>query len=100
MACNHGYYTSLKNKMMQYYIDLPTARETIEFQNFRKELVYKSVILDPLFWECLGKAKNWGTTEKTGPKTWYWKANVLEKWHRMIDHLAEGGTIESFFETL
>ena len=55
-------------------------------------------LLDPLFWQSLGKAMGWtgkafyedGMTLKT------WK----REWHRFIDKLADGGTAEQFFEEL
>lgn len=67
---------------------------------------------DPAFWQALGKALGWksDTFEHTrgshaddfadvepchcGERDW------LYHWHRFIDHLAEGGTPESFFATL
>ncbi len=66
------------------------------------------VLLDPLFWQALGKAEGWekktvkgqpcGIKDCTGEhlKGTDWK----EQWHRFIDHLAEGKTADSFFENL
>lgn len=50
-----------------------------------------TVFLDPKFWQCLGKAMKW---KKLGVDSW------LYQWHGLIDHLAEGGTIETYFEKL
>ena len=47
--------------------------------------------LDPLYWQCLGKTLGWGND---GNSVW------LYYQHRFIDHLAEGKSIESYFETL
>lgn len=88
------------------------------------------VFLDSQFWICLGKAmgwdKNWyfgcfvkkvhgGTWEwhESGDKSVFWggtpnicpnivliKEGWQYQWHRFIDHLSEGNTIESFFEKL
>ena len=55
--------------------------------------------LEPLFWQSLGKAMGWGSGKEfyedgLTQKTW------VREWHRLIDHLAEGGAAESFFEGL
>ena len=80
-------------------------------------------LLDPLFWKALGKATGWKIKcqncggeigESTGMGKVVFKyqckgkcgsyfdnreAEVWAKeWHRFIDHLADGGTIEGFFE--
>ena len=58
--------------------------------------------LDPSFWRSLAKAMGWGdpdeipTGEINNPICPAW----LEKWHRFIDHLAEGKTAEEFFKEL
>lgn len=58
------------------------------------------VFLDPLFWQCLGKARGWGfapyVNRIKGDFYPYWQY----QWHRFIDHLAAGRDTESFFETL
>jgi hypothetical protein len=62
------------------------------------------VFLDHLFWQSLGKAMGWDGFEvftcgcsdvrkmKGQRRIW------IGKWHRFIDHLAEGKDAESFFE--
>jgi len=68
--------------------------------------------LDPLFWQSLGKAMGWKEKGDTS-KPFFGKIQTgdvglqiiqveeyLYQWHRLIDHLAKGGTAESFFETL
>lgn len=47
--------------------------------------------LDAAFWQSLGKALGWDVRAQK---------DYLYEWHRLIDHLAEGGSAESFFETL
>jgi len=57
---------------------------------------------DPLFWQALGKAMGWeqevenefGEKELRGSRNW------TIKWHRFIDHLAEGKDADSFFKEL
>lgn len=48
--------------------------------------------LEPLFWQSLGKAMGWTDNEKVK----IWKYN----WHDFIDHLAEGKTVEEFFDEI
>lgn len=85
-----------------------------------------SVLLDPSFWQSLGKAMGWTpsrmvnrcpvhgeslyqSTDKfcreCGAKNrevleWEESRIWLDKWKYMIDHLVEGKSIESYFETL
>lgn len=51
------------------------------------------ILLDPLFWQALGKAMGW---EFRSDHKEPWK----KEWHRFIDHLAEGKDVESFFKDL
>lgn len=57
-------------------------------------------LLDPLFWQALGKAEGWidGDKDSYGvPKEkWGWK----DQWHRFIDKIADGGTPDEFFKDL
>lgn len=83
---------------------------------------YEVWLLDPLFWQALGKSLVWEEKDfrcvneatfskhktcelcldrksrlswrKRNGKGW------LYYWHGLVDHLAEGGTIESYFEKL
>ena len=75
------------------------------------------LLFHPKFWKCLGKAMGWGhkyrkTTvydkeflhDKRMCKKCHHKEYIclepLDYWHSLIDHLAKGGTINSYFETL
>jgi hypothetical protein len=79
----------------------------------------ESTLLDPLFWQCLGKALGWGEkicpncgtryvegavicgeTQTCFPEKYYLKVGWLYHWHRFIDHLAEGKSVEVFFRDL
>lgn len=70
------------------------------------------ILLDPLAWKALGKAMGWD-----GKYAGNWRYLGLQAgggllkgdktieewqyhWYRMIDHLAEGGTLEEFVATL
>jgi Uri superfamily endonuclease len=54
------------------------------------------ILLDPLFWQSLGKALGWGI-EKDDVQ-WHLPEKWKQEWHWFIDHLIEGKSIESFFE--
>jgi hypothetical protein len=62
------------------------------------------VFLDPEFWKCLGKAMGWKhktTNDKiTQHKDCTRFCDWRREWHRFIDHLANGGSIEDFFKSL
>jgi hypothetical protein len=65
------------------------------------------VVLDPSFWQCLGKAMEWtvmdkeeGVEEQVYSRSCNLQDGWIYKWHRFIDHLSEGGTIEKYFESL
>lgn len=60
-----------------------------------RELYIKSFMLNPKFWQALGKTmewKEWPGLDKDAE--WY------TEWHRMIDMLVDSKTIEQSFETL
>ena len=60
------------------------------------EMLYAEIFLDPLFWQSLGKAMGWRQDEDQ----WGDRAEWVSQWHRFIDHIADGGSAESFFENL
>ena len=64
---------------------------------------FNDVVLDPLFWQALGRHEGWGAVikgslEQSGMKfhTKKWKAY----WHDFTDHIAEGKDIDSFFDSI
>lgn len=73
------------------------------------DFTLEKMLIDPLFWSALGKAEVWEERtyyeisckareyqvyEETSEVTW------LYQWHQLLDHLAEGKDIESFFKQL
>ncbi len=79
------------------------------------------ILLDPAFWQCLGKAQRWPAFfhrgEPASEKLLAWckkreeetgepylgqvlTPSWLHYWHRFIDHLAENQDPESFFSSL
>lgn len=82
-------------------------------QTTARRNIYK-VLLDPLFWQAIGKAEEWVgyecpiseehhfmTTEALCSEC---KSELQTKelyyWHRFIDHIAEGNDLDSFFKQL
>ncbi len=78
----------------------------------------KSILLDPLFWQALGKAEGWAKDQRAYPCTDCGTVGVMDYnhmmsckirdrklcwsvyWHRFIDHISEGKDIDSFFTNL
>lgn len=55
--------------------------------------------MDKDFWQALGKAEGWDKKMETKERSIYtnaWK----DEWHNFIDHIAEGKSIDSFFNEL
>lgn len=95
------------------------AAEAREYVGFSFQDTEAEILLQPLFWQSLGKAMGWdwvtmlGTRrerfiemyahKKRGENEWLKtqrQEEWLYHWHRFIDHLIEGKTAESFFERL
>jgi len=54
------------------------------------------VLLDNDFWQCLGKAMGWRRVKEWDEKY----APYQKHWHSLVDHLADGGNVDMFFERL
>lgn len=67
------------------------------------ELSKSDILLDPLFWQTLGKSLGWENPPKEGYIS-YGKATGEDYWkyqmHRFIDHLIANKPPELFFEKL
>ena len=57
-----------------------------------------NMFLDPKAWQAVGKVEGWKIVEKGLGK--FGKDEWIRNMHRMIDHLIEGGTIESYLKEL
>ena len=71
-------------------------------------------LLDPLFWQAVGKSLGWGNEYGIDERDfWVGEINYPEvikgkafreiwryNWNRLIDHLAEGKSIEDYFKNL
>lgn len=83
----------------------------IEFEFGNDSIMFlQEIVLDPKFWEAVGKVEGWGSTSDNPDRTFYLhktknkevliNVDYQNKMHQMIDHLADGGTIESYIKTL
>jgi len=62
------------------------------------EMAYPHILLDPLFWQALGKQQGWieGIDKYTGDSVCEWRSNV----HSFIAHIMDGKDVDSFFNNL
>lgn len=63
------------------------------------------ILLDPLFWQALGKAEGWGKTQNftERPKDSLlnvWPEEWQVYWHVFIDHIGAKKDVDSFFKKL
>ena len=52
-----------------------------------------SILLDPLAWQAVGKTRGWNNSQ-------YFSNMYKRKWHKFIDYLADGKTIEEALSLL
>lgn len=57
-------------------------------------------LLDPLFWQALGKAEGWTKVLLSSANEETWQLEWERNWHDFIDHLIEDKDINTFFEEL
>ncbi len=60
-------------------------------------IAIEKYLLDPLFWQALGKAMEWDKT--TGHYRGF-QTSWEVKWHRFIDALAKGKSPDEYFSNL
>lgn len=67
----------------------------------------EKALLDPSFWKAVGKTRGWkpsgvySSNVHRGIKDGYWRDHQWKiSWHRFIDHLADGLTIEEALSKL
>lgn len=84
---------------------LSTDKQSAMFSNKKGddacwfEYPVERFVLDPTFWQCLGKIEGWGT--KMISIEGVRQRNTWDKYfHFFIDHLIEGKDVNSFFEQL
>ncbi len=69
-------------------------------------IAVSDVLLETLAWQAVGKVEGWDLCDCPDSQPSYFHTDYCSgrKWltrmHRMIDHLAKGGTITTYLETL
>lgn len=61
---------------------------------------YAHYLMDPEFWKCLGKELMWQGEWKDKARTAMIEPRWCYEFHRFIDHLASGGTYETYFKQM
>ena len=70
-----------------------------EIGDANHEIGIAEILLDPAAWQAVGKVEGWSNAVPFDPD-FNTREGWLENMHRIIDHLAEGGTIESYLAGL
>lgn len=92
LAVNNGYPTF---KLFLY----PGQEQTGISYTTWLEMVHGWILLDPLFWQALGKGMGWeNITPLLGENMI--APDWQTAWHKLIDHVASGKSIEDFFANL
>jgi len=91
-------YLNLKSEMST--VRLPTAREMDAYQEIATKYIHTIALLDPLFWQALGKAEGWEGEMYIEGKGVRNVKDWLHNWHLFIDHLANSGILDDFFNKL
>ncbi len=68
-------------------------------KDIKRRFKIEEVLMRPDFWQCLGKAMGWTDNHISQGFPHYGKQWHFE-WHRLINRLAEGKTIEDYFKQL
>lgn len=103
-ATNKGYYLNAEYDGYNPENDTYFFQYMIGGELFVEEKTLHEILLDQDFWRCLEKAgalPKWDNPNGSGFVGAKGRALThRDSWHRFIDHLADGGTPESFFESL
>lgn len=59
-------------------------------------------LLSPLFWQALGKQQGWKDTDNNPhlARNKMPQEEYMYHWHNFIDHIADGKSVDSFFELI
>jgi len=94
----------------------PFVRAYFDTSSNSHDIQWEEIMLDPIFWQSLGKAMGWQECyyqyhyKFNEPYPFNVKSKSMSHqphyllwqyyWHSLIDHLADGGTIEEYFKKL
>jgi len=88
-----SYLVPEKEKVYGVWFRWGKKNERGELHSESREILMYEILLDPEAWKAVGKVEGWPEALERQEA---WKTYM----HRMIDALAEGGTISSYLETL
>lgn len=88
-----GVISNRNDMTIQQFIDKAIAGRW-KYPSLQEVVFRKSIFLDPLAWQAVGRVDGWAGGEETAAMF------ARTQMHRMIDALADGKTIEEFLETL
>ncbi len=86
---------SLHEDTIEKTIEMLEGKDEIYSDYFGTIKQAPKPLLDPLFWQSLGKALNW-KIDKSRVGLHEWKI----RWHEFTEHLINGGEAEKFFNQL
>ena len=81
-----GYFAKLQSEMVLYEIELPTARESIKYIELKEKYLNQNAVLDPIFWQSLGKACAWDKqmyTEHQNATPGFWYLDKALRFHEI-----------------
>ncbi len=90
--------TAIKRAIEGGYKIKATQQMAMDFYENMKfvtgQIVYSQFLLDPRFWQCLGKAEGWDEEDDGDCYGWQYY------WHSFIDYLISDKSVDSFFQEL
>lgn len=80
---------------------LPQFQEDMSVAELVRVVKHKPhrTLLDPLAWQAVGKTRGWNIHDNSR-NLYEAKVHWQYQWHRFIDHLADGKTIDQALEAL
>ena len=100
-----GYTTYPRGRLANHATMRRPNNLFIEFSDC-SEIHVSALLIDPAFWQGLARALGWPASYKLagedhdGDRVAETQAAWLHQQHRLIDHLARGDTLDSFFADL
>ena len=100
---NKETHVGIRLSIMQNYVSFYNSEDCSDMWSV-EGLSLSTILLDPLFWQALGKQQEWGWDEVIASNGGFsLEVPSLEwvfHWHSLIDHIAEGKSIDDFFNNL
>jgi len=109
-AVGGGYHINGSDGMQTYYSGASRdySAWTRKDNNSSFMVAVEETFLDPVFWQALGRGLGWDHELVTIHAVDNGRPTIVTRvgqhwfyhWHRFIDFLAEGKTVEEFFESI